>query len=87
MLTKADIAKLDMIPPKDGSARLFPLQKILFESDQGTISFCITVQRGSPETCLRLPDDSVLYLGGISSLEDVEILMELITDYQGNYEV
>ena len=85
MLSKADVVKLEMTPPKDGSARLFPLQKTILCTDSGDICLAITVQRRVPELCLRLPDDRIRYLGGIDNIEQAEAFIDSITDFDGNY--
>ncbi len=83
MISKADIIKLDMKP---SGSQIFPLERVLFETDQGNVSIAMMVAPAAgPQLCLRLPDDSVLLLNGVTGIEDVEILMELVTDYIGNY--
>ncbi len=76
--------KLQMTAPSDGSL-IFPLQKVLFDTDQGPVSLALTTKSGQPELCLRLPDDSLLFLSPDINMDMLESIMEGIVDYEGNY--
>ncbi len=84
MIRPKDLEAFGMHPPGDGSARQFPLVKILMESEDGSATTSICLHKSinmSPTLVLRLPTGDLIYLGGVESLDELETIEKCITGF------
>ena len=86
MITREQLMAFGMEEPQDGEHIAFPLAKSLSRKHPtdslGAISLCVTRLRNVSELCLLLPNGAVLYLNGVESVEELEVLEKAITGWE-----
>lgn len=88
LITKESLIEFGMKENEGDAKVIFPFEKILSQEpdeEGNNLSLVITNMRNVAELALMLPDGGILYLGGIQSIEELEIFEKAITEYEPNF--
>lgn len=85
MINKEQLLEFGMMELTGDDAIICAMEKVLSETNEGKVSIAITTFRNTPELVLWLPGGHQVFLGGVTSIEDLKVIERCVTEYEPNY--
>ena len=89
MITKEQLLEFGFIEVEDDSKIMFPFKKVLSEpneddDEQGELALVISRLRNGTDFCIITPTGEMIYVNGAKNLEELKIVEQSITGWEGN---